>query len=128
MLPKRFRGSLADIEPARSLPAPSPSLRGRGEGAGDGSSDRALDEHLLGLGDRLGRVEALRADVRAVHDRVAAIEAERILELVEPLAGNLVAAVGEPAERLEKNRRAEEAIRIPPIARAGGRAAGAEDA
>src|SRR3954447_21772514 len=92
------------------------------------ASDRPLHQQLLGLGDRLGRVEALGADVRAVHDRVAAIEAERILELVEPLAGLLVAAVGEPAIGLEQDGGAEEAVRIPPIARAGGGAAGAQDA
>src|SRR3954465_9501006 len=92
------------------------------------TSDLALDHQLLGLGDRLGRVEALRADVGAVHDRVAAIEAERILELVQPLAGHLLAAVGEPAIGLEQDGRAEEAVRIPPIARAGGGTTGAEDA
>src|SRR5262245_4289312 len=56
-----------------------------------------LDHHLLDLGDRLGRIEVLRAGVRAVHDGVAAVEPERILEVVEALAGRLVAAVGEPA-------------------------------
>src|SRR5687768_404090 len=56
------------------------------------SLDRALHQKLLGLGDGLGRVEALGADVRAVHDRVAAIEPERILELVEAVASHFVAA------------------------------------
>ena len=41
--------------------------------------------HLLDLGDRLGRVQPLGADLGAVHDGVAAIELERILEIVEPL-------------------------------------------
>src|SRR5688500_19210215 len=102
----------------------SPSLSREGWEA----SDRPLHQHLLGLGDRLGRVEALGADVRAVHDRVAAIEAERILQLVEPLAGQLVAAVGQPAIGLEQDGRAEETVGIPPVARAGRRAAGAQDA
>ena len=43
--------------------------------------------HLLDLGDRLRRVQVLRAGLGAVHDRVAAVEPERVLELVEPLAG-----------------------------------------
>src|SRR5688572_12135810 len=102
----------------------SPSLSREGWEA----SDRPLHQHLLGLGDRLGRVEALGAGVGAVHDRVAAVEAERILELVEPLALHLVAAVGEPAIGLEQDGGAEEAVRIPPIARAGRGAAGAQDA
>src|SRR5262245_58508963 len=49
---------------------------------------------LLDLGDGLGRIEVLRAGPGAVHDGVAAIEAEGVLEIVEPLAGRLVAAVG----------------------------------
>src|SRR3546814_6230594 len=61
-------------------------------------------------------------------DRVAAIEAERIFEIVEPLTGHLVATVGEPAIRLEQNRGAEELVLVPPIARARGRAARAQDA
>src|SRR5262245_15658269 len=69
-----------------------------------------LDHHALDLGDGLGRVEALRAGLGAVHDGVAAVEAERILELVEALAGGLVAAVLEPAVGLQQRRRAEEAL------------------
>src|SRR5262245_10210252 len=55
-------------------------------------SNRALDHHLLDLGDGLRRVEALGAGFGAVHDGVAAVEPERILELVEALAPGLVAA------------------------------------
>src|SRR3546814_11958563 len=40
----------------------------------------------------------------------------------------LVAAVGDPAVGLQQDGRAEEAVGIPPVAGAGGRAAGAEDA
>src|SRR4028118_839257 len=82
--------------------------------------DRPLDQQLLGFGDRLGRVQALGTHVRAVHARVAAGEAERVFQLVEALAGIFVAAVGEPAEGLEQDCGAEEAVRIPPLARAGG--------
>ena len=52
----------------------------------------ALEHHLLDLGDRLGGIQVLRAGLGAIHDRVAAIQPERIFELVEPLAGGLVAA------------------------------------
>src|SRR6185312_11830075 len=68
-------------------------------------SNRPLDQHLLDLGDRLRRVEALRAGLGAVHDGVAAVEPERILEIVEPLALGLVAAVGQPAIGLQQDRR-----------------------
>src|SRR5215217_8233493 len=57
----------------------------------------AFCDQLLGLGDRFGQVEALRADVGAVHDRVAAVQAERVLEGVEPLSRGLVTAVDQPA-------------------------------
>ena len=42
-------------------------------------SNRAFDRHLLDLGNRLGRVQPLGANIRAIHDRMATIEAERIL-------------------------------------------------
>src|SRR5690606_17532201 len=88
----------------------------------------ALDHHLLDLGDRLAGIQVLRAILRAVQDRVAAVEAERILERVEPLAGRLVAAVDEPPVRLQQRRRTQVAVRVPPVARARGRAARAENA
>ena len=91
-------------------------------------SDLPLDQHLLDVGDRLGRVEAFGAGLGAVHDGVAAVQAERIFEIVEPVAGGLVAAVADPAIGLQQRRRAEIAVAVPPIARARGRAAGAQDA
>src|SRR6516165_2157245 len=94
----------------------------------DCGSHLPLDHHPLDLGDGLGGVEALRAGLGAVHDGVAAIEPERVLELVEPLAGCLVAAVHDPAVCLEQDRGAEEAVFVPPIARTARGAAEAEDA
>src|SRR5579862_9661246 len=74
-----------------------------------------LHHHLLDLGDGLGRVETLGAGLGAVHDRVAAVEAERVFQRVEPVAGLLVAAVGEPAIGLQEDRRPEIALAVPPI-------------
>jgi hypothetical protein len=93
-----------------------------------GINGHSLDHHLLDLGDRLGRVQALGAGLGAVHDGVAAIEPERILQIVQPLARRLVAAVDQPAIGMQQRRRAEIAVAVPPVARAGGRAAGAQDA
>src|SRR5262245_8482841 len=89
-----------------------------------------LPVHHLALdaGDRLRRVEPLRAGLGAVHDGVAAVEPERVLELVEALAFLLVAAVVDPAARLQERRGTEEPLGIPPVAWARGRAAGAQDA
>src|SRR6185437_1170316 len=88
----------------------------------------ALDHHLLDLADRLGRVEVFRASARAIHDRVAAIEPERIFQRIEPVARMLVAAIGEPTIGLQQDRGAEIAIAVPPVARAARRAAEAENA
>src|SRR5215467_8753713 len=59
---------------------------------------------------------------------MAAIKPERVFEIVEPLAGGFVAGVGDPACRLQQRGRTEETLAVPPIARAGGRTTGAEDA
>src|SRR5437899_2208096 len=92
------------------------------------ASDLPLDHLQLEFGNCLGRIEALRAGLGAVHDGVATIEPERVLEIVEPLAGGFVAAVLDPARRLQQRGRSQEALAVPPIARARRRAAGAENA
>src|SRR3989442_5347724 len=89
----------------------------------DRRSHLALDHHPLDLGDSLGRIEALRAGLGAVHDGVAAVEAERVLEIVEALPGRLLAAVLEPAVGLEQRRRAQVKVTVSTIIRAGGPAA-----
>src|SRR5437868_6324611 len=91
-------------------------------------SHLALDHHALDFGDRFCGVQVLRAGTGAVHDGVAAVEAERIFEIVEAIAGRFVATVVEPSARLQQRRWPEETIGIPPIARTRGRAAGAQDA
>src|SRR3984957_9264744 len=91
-------------------------------------SELPLDQLQLDFGNGIGGIEALRAGLGAVHDGVAAIESERVLEIVEPLAGGLVAGILDPARRLQQRGGPEEALAVPPIARAGGRAAGAENA
>src|SRR5262245_10696906 len=95
-----------------------------------GGVPRSAPRHhqLLDLGNGLGRIETLRTGPGAVHDGVAAIEAERVLEIVEPLAGRLVAAVGDPAIGLQQDRRAKIAVAAPPVARAARGAAEAQDA
>ena len=59
---------------------------------------------------------------------MATIEPEWILDKVEPLSGRLVTRILQPTAGLEQCRGAEVAIAIPPIARAGCCAAGAQDA
>ena len=59
---------------------------------------------------------------------MAPIEPERVLKIVEPLFRRLVAAVCQPSPRLQQHCRTKEAIAVPPMARAAGRAAEAQDA
>ena len=101
---------------------------GCGRGKSKHSATLPLDDELLDLGDRLRGIEPLRAGPRAVHDRVAAVELERVLEVVEARTGILVAAVDDPAIGLQQDRRAQVAFAVPPVARAAGRAARAQDA
>src|SRR5208282_5336518 len=87
-----------------------------------------LDQRPLEISDDLRRVEVLWASLGAIQDGVAAVQAERVFQIVEPLAGRLVARVHDPALRLQQRGRPEIAVGIPPIARAGRRTAGAQDA
>ena len=59
------------------------------------------DQQLLDLGDGLGWVQALGAGAGAIHDGVAAIQTERIIQPVKTLAGVLIPAIGNPAVRLQ---------------------------
>src|SRR3984893_19222968 len=88
----------------------------------------AFNHHAPDPGNRLGRVEILGACLCAIHDGVAAVKPERIFQIVQALACCLVAAVLDPATRLQKCSRAEKTLAVPPIAGAGGRAARAQDA
>ena len=59
---------------------------------------------------------------------MAAIKPERVLEIIEAVACRLIPAVVHPAVGLQQDRRTKIPVRIPPVAGAGRRAAGAKDA
>ena len=69
----------------------------------DRSLNPSLHHHLLNLRNRLRRVQPLRARIGAVHDGVAAIEAERVFEIIQTLAGGFIAAVDQPAIGLQQH-------------------------
>ena len=88
-----------------------------------------LKRHLpLDLGDGQARVEALGACPGAVEDGVATIQAHRVVEGVLALRRALVARVDEPTVRLQQDGGAEVLLRVPPVRRAGRRAARAQNA
>src|SRR5690606_11510735 len=91
-------------------------------------SDGPADQQVLDLADRLRGVQALGADIGAVHDRMAAEQPIRILEIVQPLAGRLVSAVADETVGLQQPGRPDVLVGVPPERRARGGTAGAEDA
>lgn len=70
----------------------------------------------------------LRTGLRAVHDRMASVDRERILQVVQSLLGGLVTRVDHPSVGLHQSGRTQVLVAVPPVGRARGRAAGAEDA
>src|SRR6516164_7305805 len=60
-----------------------------------------LHHHLLDFGDRLRRVEVFGAGVGAVHDGMAAVEPEWVLERIQALAGCFVPRIHKPAMGLQ---------------------------
>ena len=116
----RFQLTIWALRPAGPAPPPTkpqsrrrrrrsrrkPSVAWRSGGVRSAICGRqvdAVDQHGLGLGDGLGWVSGpWGRPWGAVHDGVAAVELEGILQRVEPLALGLVAAIGEPALRLQE--------------------------
>jgi len=85
-------------------------------------------EQFLDLGDGPTGVEALGAGARAVHDRVAPVDAEGVLQLAQPLGGVLVTRIDDPAVGLHEHGGAQVLLGVPPVRGARGGAAGAQDA
>src|SRR5579875_2296444 len=83
-------------------------------------SHLSLSQELFDLGDGLGRIEPFRARFGAIHNGVAAVEFERVFQCVQPLTGCFVAGIRNPTIGCQQQSRAEVAIAVPPIARAGG--------
>ena len=70
----------------------------------------------------------LGTDLGAVHDGMATVQLEGVVELGQPFLGVIVAAVLDPPVGLHEDRRAEVLVGVPPVRWAGGRAARAQDA
>ena len=83
---------------------------------------------FLDFRDGFRGIQALRAGLGAVHDGVAAIEPERVFQVVQALAGELITAVHDPAVGLQQDRGPQITFAVPPVARATGGATGAQDA
>ena len=85
-------------------------------------------DSVLQLVDRATRVEVLGASLGAVHDSMATVELVGIIQALQTLLRHLITGIGNPAVSLLENGRTEVLIRVPPVGRARGGAAGAENA
>lgn len=85
-------------------------------------------KHLLDLSNSPSGVQALGASPRAVEDGVATVDAHAVIESVLTLGGLLVTRIGQPTVRLKQDGRTQVLLAVPPVRRARGRAAGAQDA
>jgi|SRR5688500_1625232 len=91
-------------------------------------SHRSLNEQFLDRRDRPSRIQSLWAGARAVEYCVATVELVRIFQLIQSLAGRLIATIAEPSIRLKEDGGAEKPICVPPVTWATRRTAKAEDA
>ena|SRR6476620_5293929 len=91
-------------------------------------SELPVNHGLFQRGDFFRRVETLGAGLGAIQDRMTAVKPERVLKTIETRPGGFVPAVLNPPVGLQQRSRPQVSIRIPPITRAGCRAAGAQDA
>src|SRR5690349_16629815 len=78
------------------------------------SSYRSFDHPILDALNSAGWIQALGAHIHAIHDGMAAEQAIRIFEVVQPFRSRLVAAVGNEAVRLQQSCRSYKLVRIPP--------------
>ena len=85
-------------------------------------------QHLLDLGNGPTGVQTLGAGPCAVEDGVAAVHAHAVVEGRLAFGGLLVTRISQPAVRLQQDGGTQVLLAVPPVRRAGGRAAGAQDA
>jgi hypothetical protein len=87
-----------------------------------------IGQPLLDSGNRLSWVQMLRADLGTVHDRVATIQLESVIQLRQTLLRLAITTIFNPAIRLHQDSRSQVLVGIPPIARARSTAASTENA
>ena len=92
------------------------------------SSSSCKSHTLLNLRNRQRRIQPLRTRPRTVQNGVTPIQTHTIIQRILPLRRLLVPAVRNPPVRLQQHGGAQVFLRVPPVARARGAAAGAEDA
>jgi len=92
-----------------------------------GSVDLVINSDL-DLGNGLSGVEVLGAGVGAVHNGVALVELEGVVQSSQTLLALGVTRIGNPAVGLHEHSRAQVLVAIPPVGGARSRTAGAQNA
>jgi len=113
------------------LGSPPSPLEGEGmrmRGKAIYPSQYPFRQHHLDMPDGARGIQAFGADLGAIHDGMATEKFIRIFEVVQTLAGGLIAAVRQKPQGLEQSRRPQKFVRIPPERRARSGATGAQDA
>lgn len=83
---------------------------------------------LLDLGNGFTRVQVFGADLGTVHDRMASIKLECIVQFRQSLLGRAIPRVFDPTVCLHQNRRSQVLVGIPPITWTRRRAASTQNA
>src|ERR1700755_35471 len=87
-----------------------------------------LNDQLLNGTNGFGRIKTLGTRIGTVHNGVAPIQLEWILQFVQSLASCLITRVCDPAICGQQDSWAQVAVSVPPVAGAGSGAAEAQDA
>ena len=79
-------------------------------------SQEPLNDHLLlDFSDGFAWVEPLGACARTVHDSVATVELEVVVQSLQTLLCGFITRVNDPTVRLHQHSRAEILVAIPPV-------------
>ena len=91
-------------------------------------SGRPVEQHGANMADRLGRIQALRANIDAILDPVTPEDAKGVIQLGQAVFCCSIAAVGKEPIGLQQTRGTDKAVGFPPKRRAAGRATRTENA
>ena len=100
----------------RTIPTPSPSY------------PSSKSHSLLNLRNRLPRIQPLRTRPTTIQNSMAPIQTHTIIQHSFPLLLVFIPAIRQPPITLQQHRGAEILFGVPPVGRAGGGAAGAQNA
>ena len=82
---------------------------------------------FLNVGDCLARIQVFGANLGAIHNCVASVQLEGIIQFFQSLLSRTITRIFNPTIGLHQHGRSQILVRIPPVTWAGSRAAGTQD-